>query len=126
VARLGQLERSVMETLWSLAAADPNGVFTAREIASPHAERAYTTILTVLDRLTNKGFVERVRDGRTHHYRPCATREQYIAELMHEALAFAPDRDAALIHFAESVTPDDADVMAAVLKRTRRPKGRSS
>ena len=57
---------------------------------------AYTTVLTVLDRLTKKGMVERIRDGKAHHYRPTGSRDSYVAELMHEALDATLDREAAL------------------------------
>jgi predicted transcriptional regulator len=112
LARLGELERAVMEVLWSAAA--PR---TARQVADalPHRELAKTTVLTVLSRLETKGRVERCRDEWAHTYAPTATREDYIAELMHEALGDAPDRAAALVRFAGQVTPDEAAALQSAL-----------
>ena len=115
--KLGQLERAVMEELWKRSARREVAASTAREIAAGLPGHAYTTVLTVLDRLTRKGLVERIRDGRTHHYRPTGSRESYTAELMHEALASTSDRKAALIHFAETVSRDHADLLRGVFER---------
>jgi predicted transcriptional regulator len=118
---LGKLERAVMEALWTTTAASPDGSCTARQIASTLPSHAYTTVLTVLDRLTRKGLVERLRDGRTHHYRPTGSRESYVAELMHGALAATSDREAALVHFAETVSAEQAQVLRDVLTRREQP-----
>lgn len=122
MAKLGQLERAVMEALWETSTQSPGSVSTARDVAATLPTHAYTTVLTVLDRLTRKGLVERIRDGRTHHYFPTGTRESYTAELMHEALAATSDRKAALVHFAETVSPDQAEVLRGVLERLDSPK----
>jgi BlaI family transcriptional regulator, penicillinase repressor len=113
--RLGELERTVMESLWSMVEATPGRTFTAREVLVTVPDHAYTTILTVLDRLTRKGLVQRIRDGRSHHYRPTGTRVSYVAELMHDALDGTPDRQAALVHFAQSVPPEEAELLRAAL-----------
>lgn len=112
MARLGELERAVMEVLWSTP-----GACTAREIveALPERDLAPTTVLTVLSRLERKELVARDRDGRAHRYRPVASREQHVAMLMHEALATAPDRTAALASFARQVSPGEAEALAGAL-----------
>jgi predicted transcriptional regulator len=118
VARLGDLERAVMEILWDLPAADPRPTLTAREVAAAladHRSLAYTTVLTVLDRLERKGLVRRLRDGRAHHYAPMASRAAYVAELMLEALGSASDRDAVLMHFADQVSGEEAEVLRRAL-----------
>jgi BlaI family transcriptional regulator, penicillinase repressor len=114
VARLGELERAVMEVLWSVES--PR---TARQVADalPDRELAKTTVLTVLSRLEAKGRVERCRE---HTYQPTATREDYIAELMHEALGDAPDRTAALVRFAGQVSPDEAAALQDALDEALR------
>lgn len=117
MARLGQLERAVMEVLWQLADRDAASSVTAREVAARLPTHAYTTVLTVMDRLTRKGLLERIRDGKSHHYRPTGSRASHVAELMHEALASTHDRDAALVRFVETVPPDDAEKLREVLGR---------
>lgn len=108
----GELERAVVEVLWHAEA--PCSVRAVHDaLADP--ELAYTTVMTVLDRLTRKGLVRRERVGRAWHYRAASSREAYIAELMREALDRADDRDAALVHFARSVSPAEAAVLRASL-----------
>ena len=115
-----------MDALWDMSVASPSSTFTARDVASTLPNHAYTTVLTVLDRLTRKGIVERIRDGKTHHYLPTGSRESYVAELMHEALDATSDRAAALVHFAETVPPEQAEILAEVLRRLERSREKES
>jgi predicted transcriptional regulator len=117
VVSLGKLERAVMEALWTTSAESSPAGCTAREVALTLPTHAYTTVLTVLDRLTRKGLVERLRDGRSHHYRPTGSRESYVAEVMLGALDATSDREAALVHFAETVSPAQAQVLREALSR---------
>ena len=65
VLDLAPLELDCMNTLW------PMGEGTVREIRDRLAERrprAYTTIMTIMDRLARKGVVERRKVGRAYTY----------------------------------------------------------
>jgi len=112
MARLGELERKVMEVLW----ADLSFEVTARQVEERLPGYAYTTILTVLDRLHRKGLVRRAKDGRAFRYAAISSREEYTAELMREALGAAADRDAVLVRFAETVSPTEAAVLREALR----------
>jgi predicted transcriptional regulator len=95
---LGKLERAVLEVLW-----DRDKPSLVREVVRALVDRelAYTTVMTVLDRLEKKGVVRRERDGRAWRYEPTTTREGYAAQLMLEALDLAGNRGDALTRFAE-------------------------
>ena len=111
VNRLGDLERAIMEVLWQTDSA-----LTVRQVSNGLPQSlAHTTVMTVLDRLAKKGFARRERDGRAWRYRPAATREAYVAELMLTALAQTGDRDAALARFAQSVSGAEAEVLREAL-----------
>ncbi|MDW5326379.1 BlaI/MecI/CopY family transcriptional regulator [Plantactinospora sp. KLBMP9567] len=114
MTRLGDLERAVMDVLWDRGT---GAGATVREVAEALRDRelAYTTVMTVLDRLAGKGMVEREREGRAWRYRPAASREAHIARLMLDALDLAGSRDAALVRFARSVTGTEAEVLRAAL-----------
>jgi predicted transcriptional regulator len=100
-----------MEVLWQTDSA-----LTVRQVSNGLPQSlAHTTVMTVLDRLAKKGFARRERDGRAWRYRPAATRESYVAELMLTALAQTGDRDAALARFAQSVTGAEAEVLRGAL-----------
>ncbi|MBV9205452.1 MAG: BlaI/MecI/CopY family transcriptional regulator [Actinobacteria bacterium] len=113
VNRLGDLERAIMDVLW-----ETDSALTVREVSAGLTERnlAHTTVMTVLDRLAKKGFARRERDGRAWRYRPAATRETYVTELMLTALDQTGDRTAALTRFAQSVSGVEADVLRDALE----------
>jgi predicted transcriptional regulator len=117
--RLGALEGAVMEVLWQRQRPT-----TARDVAQALAARdlAYTTVLTVLDRLAKKGFVQRERVGRAWSYTPAAPREAYITQLMLEALNLTGDRDAALVRFARSVSTTEAETLRRALAAAEDPR----
>jgi predicted transcriptional regulator len=125
VARLGDLERAVMEVLWDLPASPPDdsapATATARQIADRLVARrplAYTTVLTVLHRLERKRLVRRLREGRAHRYAPVASREAYVTQLMVEALGGVSDPGAVLVRFAETVSREEAEVLRRALQAT--------
>jgi predicted transcriptional regulator len=101
-----------MEVLWQTDSA-----LTVRQVSNglDQRELAHTTVMTVLDRLAKKGFARRERDGRAWRYRPAATREAYVAELMLTALDQTGDRVAALARFAQSVSGAEAEVLREAL-----------
>ncbi|GAB3611432.1 BlaI/MecI/CopY family transcriptional regulator [Humibacter ginsengiterrae] len=118
VVKLGELERAIMDVVWDspapIAATDLRDALKA---SGPEGkEPAITTVMTVLSRLEGKGFVVRDRDARPHLYRPAMSREQHVAELMHEVLGSASDRDAVLARFVGQVTPHDAERLRKLLE----------
>ena len=122
VARLGDLERRVMEILWSRS----GGELSVRDVADVLSDYAYTTVATVLDRLVHKGLAQRRMVGRTIQFTSVGTPGTHTAVLMHEALAVDRDTDAALLRFAETLSPSEAAVLRRALnalERTARKTG---
>ncbi|WP_197381565.1 BlaI/MecI/CopY family transcriptional regulator [Mycolicibacterium mengxianglii] len=116
VARLGELEQAVMDRLWS--APEPQTVRQVHEALSEHRDLAYTTVMTVLQRLAKKHLVVQHRDDRAHRYAPTHGRDVLVAGLMVDALDQAADtgsRQAALVHFVERVGADEADALRRAL-----------
>lgn len=112
--RLGELEARVLEILW-----DAGGWLNTREVLDVLAvdrPLAYTTVMTILVRLSDKGLLERRKDGRAFAYHAVMTREEWTALRMRELLAVAESRAEALSHFVSEM--DDADV--AQLRRLLR------
>src|SRR5438874_11340117 len=73
ILELAPLELDCMNALW------PCGEATVRQIQEalkPTRPRAYTTIMTILDRLAQKGVVERRKSGRAWVYKPNMSAEQ--------------------------------------------------
>ena len=116
VTRLGALERAVMDHLWDTAT--PQTVRQVHEALSAQRDLAYTTVMTVLQRLARKNLVVQIRDDRAHQYAPVHSRDELVAGLMVDALdqaADVGDRRAALVNFVERVGTDEADALRDAL-----------
>jgi len=77
---LGDLEREVMEWVWQ----QPPGELTVRQVYEAHflgrePSLAYTTIMTVMSHLGDKGLLIRRLSGKTHYYTVAQSREQFRA-----------------------------------------------
>ncbi len=119
---LGELERRVMDVLWGSTGEQ----LTGRQVADQLPDRAYTTVLTILERLRRKNLVERITEGKAHRFAATASRETYMAELMVEALGSAHDRQAVLVRFAEVVSPEEAVVLRQALENLTEDSGRKN
>jgi predicted transcriptional regulator len=122
-SRLGDLERALMDHLWA-ADQQGEGALTVRQVHDQVGigrGLAYTTVLTVLDRLAKKGLLLQQRDGRAYRYRPVATREELTASALRSAFGGLDrdDRQAAIMHFIDDATPDELDDLRAALDRVR-------
>jgi predicted transcriptional regulator len=111
---LGDLEREVMTQLWD--AGEPLTVRQVQDRLSRDRDLAYTTVMTVLDRLAKKGVVNQQRADRAYRYAPAQTREQMTAGLMLDALNASPDQDAALAYFVGQLSPE---ALAAALEAAK-------
>ncbi|WP_344266098.1 BlaI/MecI/CopY family transcriptional regulator [Streptomyces sodiiphilus] len=122
MARLGDLERAILDCLWQAG-----GPQTVREVHQALlAERglAYTTVMTTLQRLARKGFVEQDAQSRAHRFSAVTTREELFAELMSDALGVAGDDHTALLRFVDRITPEARAVIAeSIEERGRRSPG---
>lgn len=98
--RLGALEAEVMELAWRRG--DWFGVNEA--LAALQGERrAYTTVMTIVTRLCDKGLLQRRRQGRGFVYRPTLSKEALAARALREVLAAADDPQAVLAHFVKDL-----------------------
>ncbi|QIX50650.1 BlaI/MecI/CopY family transcriptional regulator [Rhodococcus sp. DMU1] len=116
MAALGELERAVMDHLWS--STEPQTVRQVHEALAARRSLAYTTVMTVLQRLAKKNLVIQQRDDRAHRYVPVHGREELVASLMVDALEQADEsagRVAALVHFIGRVNPDEAAALREAL-----------
>lgn len=105
----GELEERIMKILWRAAPATVREVHNELTRQSP---LAYTTVMTVMDRLWRKGVLRRDPRGRAFEYSPVQSEAEYTAGLMHELLSRARDRKAALAHFARGMRKrDEAELL---------------
>lgn len=81
---------------------------------------AYTTVMTILDNLHTKHFVQREHQGRGYQYRPAMTREQAAADAIRQVLSEAGNPEAVLLHFARTATDGESKILRSGLNRRNR------
>jgi predicted transcriptional regulator len=119
---LGELELLVMTEVWSCSAA------TAREVCdrlTGARQRAYTTIMTTMDRLHRKGLLLREKDGLAWRYRPELDRpafEKALAERLALKILRSHGEGAlsAFVHATAEVDEALLDRLARLVAQRRR------
>jgi predicted transcriptional regulator len=116
----GELEGQVLAALWAsdrpLVPAEVQGVVGA--------DLAYTTVMTILVRLHDKGLIEREKAGRAYAYRPVIAETEVVASQVRKLLDRGHDRAAVLQGLLEGLSDDDEDLLRELLtKATDRRAG---
>ena len=107
----GQLEAAVMEFLWAVG--EPSSPGEVHQSVAP--DLAYTTVMTVLSRLHEKGTLDRTRVGRAYAYWPSEAEAQHRAGQMRGQLDLAGDRHAVLSSFVDALTPTETEELRRIL-----------
>ncbi len=93
VISLSPLELDIMKSLWRRGSAPVKDV---RDDLRPRRPLAYTTVMTVLDRMFKKGIVERTKQSRAHVYSPrfseSEVRASAVSGLLENHFAGSPER----------------------------------
>ena len=111
----GDLQIHIMRVLWRL------GSGTVDEVRAelPNAERnAYTTVQTVLNRLAERGLLDRERLGKSFRYEPTLTEAEYVSLSLQQALdrASSDARQAALVELIGGL---DSDELSQLRRRAK-------
>ncbi|HUK31389.1 MAG TPA: BlaI/MecI/CopY family transcriptional regulator [Candidatus Acidoferrum sp.] len=110
---LAPLELDCMNALWPLEEATVRQV---QEALAPRRPRAYTTIMTILDRLAQKGVVGRRKVGRAYVYvanlRNGEAQEHAVAQVIDGF--FGGSRDALAAHLSGKEIPESKSSMERV------------
>ncbi|QBJ96345.1 BlaI/MecI/CopY family transcriptional regulator [Rhodococcus sp. ABRD24] len=115
---LGGLEAEVMDVLWS--ATEPMSVHDLLATLSERKQFAYTTILTVVTHLHEKGWVDREKRSRAYFYRPARTREEATSQALRELLDSSNDSAAVLLHFARTISDAEREALQRGSRKNRR------
>ncbi|MDX3582836.1 BlaI/MecI/CopY family transcriptional regulator [Streptomyces europaeiscabiei] len=116
---LGELEDAVMTRVWKW-----NRPVTVREVLEDlQRERsiAYTTVMTVLDNLHQKGWVRREAEGRAYRYEAVSTRAAYAAALMNEAWSQSDNPAAALVAFFGMMSEEQRQALTDAVRMVEGP-----
>lgn len=113
--RFGELEGAVLAALW--AAGRP--LIPAEVQEAVGSDLAYTTVMTILVRLHDKGVIEREKVGRAYAYRPVVAETDVVAEQVRRLLDQGHDRSAVLQGLVEGLRPGDEAVLRELLDQAR-------
>ncbi|MFD7879746.1 BlaI/MecI/CopY family transcriptional regulator [Streptomyces sp. NPDC059766] len=117
---MGELEDAVMTRVWKW-----NRPVTVREVLEDlQRERtiAYTTVMTVLDNLHQKGWVRREAEGRAYRYEAVSTRAAYAAALMNDAWAQSDNAAAALVAFFGMMSDEQRQALSDAMRIVQVPE----
>jgi predicted transcriptional regulator len=105
----------VLQKLWAFG--EPSTSRALRESFPVEERPALTTLLTVLDRLEKKGLVTRVPSSGGSLFSATREESEATATAMGRILGQTHDREAALLHFAGQLDPDDIAALRKALNR---------
>lgn len=115
---LGPLEAEILNIIWELRSATVKDIHD-RILADPNRELAYTSVTTVLRRLTDKGWLICDKKGKAFYWRPLLTKQQAQVIKAHEQLQqfLAVGNPDVVAAFADSLDEAASDQIAAIAKR---------
>ncbi len=122
----GKLEKEIMDLLWS------RGEVTGRKVLDElrHSrEIAFTTVLTVMERLAKKGLVEKRRGESVYVYKPRYTREEFGRLVSYEVLKgvlelSASSAVASILDLLVEADPKELERLSRLIEAKRQEMGK--
>ncbi len=125
--QLTEAENRIMSVLWD------RGEVSVRDVTDALAVEhglAYTTVLTTIRIMADKGYVGFRKDGRAHIYHPLLSREgaqkQALGSLVKSLFGGSPQRLAQHLIQEEQLTLDDIEALRAELLKDQDGEGEAS
>ena len=124
VRGFGDLEAVIMHRVWErgrpVTVRDLYGELAAERVI------AYTTVMTVLDNLHQKGWVRREAEGRAYRYEAVSTRAAYAAALMNDAWSQSDNPAAALVAFFGMMSDEQRQALRDAVRIVQGPETRGA
>lgn len=122
---LGELEVEVMKALWNKGEAAGKEVW---EDIRASRKTALTTVLTVLDRLSGKGFIRRSKREGIYIYTPSISRENYTREVSGRMLKDYIDLSsssliASFVDALDDISPDEVEKLSRLIEKKKKGRG---
>jgi predicted transcriptional regulator len=122
---LGELESRVLDLVWRMKSGTVREV---KEKLSGKRSIAYTTVMTTMDRLYEKGYLTRVKRGKGYVYAPRVSRQEVGKSVMKKWLrnmlrAFGEPSMSCLVEAIREVDSRKLDELAALIEEERRKDG---
>ena len=127
---LGPLEAEILDIIWDLKIATVKNVHE-RILQDPERELAYTSVTTVIQRLTSKGWLKCSKKGKAFSWQPLISREQAQVlrsfEQLNGFLAVSnPDVVAAFADILDTASLQQIEAIASRLNNIRRQREEKS
>jgi BlaI family transcriptional regulator, penicillinase repressor len=113
-----ELELQILSLLWN------RGPLTAREVLESlpdGKERAYTSVLSVMQVMARKGLLSRKREGLTDRWRPAVTRRSvmgpYLRQMVSYLFSGRPSAVMQQLLEQKSLDPEEIRTMKELLKQ---------
>ena len=121
---LGDLEADVMEAIWARGRATVHDV---HERLAADRELAYTTVMTVMSRLADKGLLEKWKDGAAYVYVPAASKDEFTRRTVGTVLSELLDdfTAPAMSQFVEFMGEQDEAAIEALAKAIEEKRRRA-
>ncbi|NJL84498.1 MAG: CopY family transcriptional regulator [Chloroflexaceae bacterium] len=115
---LGPLEREILQIVWEKGTVTVKDVLD-RILSDPERELAYTSVTTVLRRLTQKGWLACNKEERAFTWRPLVTAEQALALAAYEHLQkfLSVGNPDVVASFADSLDTASLEQLRAIADR---------
>jgi BlaI family penicillinase repressor len=122
---LAPQELAVMKVVWKKGSATVRDVYETLREARP---LAYTTVMTTMNILESKGFLEKARDDRAFRYTPTRSRQQVVGAMVKDFVnrVFDGAAQPLLLHLATSETlsaKERAELKKLIEQAPERPGG---
>jgi len=123
---LGPLETEILNIVWDLGCATVKDVHE-KILADPDRELAYASVTTVLNRLTQKGWLSCNKNGRAFFWQPLVSREEAqgikaYEQLLHFLAVSNPDVVASFADSLDTASLEQIKAIAARLEAIRRQR----
>lgn len=124
--QLGELETEIMNAIWELQEATVQDVV---DLLGPRRKLAYTTVMTVMSRLADKGYLNRRKDGRSFLYTPGPSRDAVAGRMLDQVVdrlyqGAAGKAIAHLLEADEEVEEEELARLEALIRAKRKGRGR--
>lgn len=119
---LGRLEQEILEILWAKGEATGKAIFA--DIKSTR-EIAITTVLTVLERLSKKKYIQKIKGESVFIFKPAYTKEEFAREVSNEMLKdiFEISTGGACASFVDTLAdtdPVELDRLSALIEHKKK------
>ncbi len=108
---LGPLETEIMQVVWD---DQPTTVKKVHRALQARREIAYTTVMTTMTRLAEKGVLSRLREGLAYVYTPAITKREFEATMVQRVLDGLMDdyREETITYLVDYLTKHHPDQLA--------------